>query len=121
MELCFEEERNFVVIRQTGRLDRGAILAAFDAAVTHERYRSGMGRLWDYREADLSGFGTDAIRDMAQHSLRYPPGINDVRVAFVTGRDLEYGLSRMFEMSSRAKTPIKVFRSMTEAEAWMQE
>ena len=40
--------------------------------------------------------------------------INDVKVAFVTGKDLEYGLSRMFEMSSKAMTPIRVFRTMLE-------
>jgi hypothetical protein len=58
---------------------------------------------------------------MAQYSLRFPPGINDVKVAFVTDKDLEYGLSRMFEMTSKASTPIRVFRVMDEAEKWMME
>jgi hypothetical protein len=58
---------------------------------------------------------------MAQYSLRFPPGINDVKVAFVNSTDLEYGLSRMFEMSSKAMTPIRVFRAMDQAEKWMVE
>jgi hypothetical protein len=58
---------------------------------------------------------------MAQYSLRFPPGINDVKVAFVASRDIEYGLSRLFEISSKAMTPIEVFRGMDEAERWMME
>jgi hypothetical protein len=37
----------------------------------------------------------------------------------VAVQDLEFGLSRMFEMSSTAKTPIQVFHTMDEAEKWM--
>jgi hypothetical protein len=77
-----------------------------------------MGRLWDFREADLSSLTTDTVKQMAQYSLKFPPGINDVKVAFVTIRPLEYGLSRMFEMASCAKTPISVFELIEEAENW---
>ena len=62
---------------------------------------------------------SETITEMAQYSLQFPPGVNDVKVAFVTSREIEYGLARMFEMSSRASTPIGVFRSITEAEEWM--
>jgi hypothetical protein len=43
-----------------------------------------------------------------------------VKVAFVAGRKLEYGLSRMFEFFSKdANTTIDVFYSIEEAEAWL--
>ena len=89
--------------------------------MSDRKYKKGMGRLWDFRDADLSLLNTEVVKEMAQYSLRFPPGINDVKVAFVTSRNLEYGLSRMFEMLSRAKTPIHVFRAMDEAEKWMME
>jgi hypothetical protein len=96
-------------------------LDAFDFVVADKKYKKGMGRLWDFREADLSSLTTDTVKQMAQYSLKFPPGINDVKVAFVTSRPLEYGLSRMFEMASRAKTPISVFKLIEEAEKWMTE
>jgi hypothetical protein len=120
MELGFDESKNIATIRLTGPLDRGTILDAFDAAVADERYRMGMGRLWDFRDADLSGLDSATIAEMAKHSMKFPPGINDVKVAFVASRKLEYGLSRMFAaFSSRAMTSIAVFVTMDEAEAWM--
>ena len=57
--------------------------------------------------------------EMSKYSLRFPPGVNDVKVALVTETDLEFGLSRMFELSSKAKTPIRVFRDLDEAERWI--
>ena len=97
------------------------IFSAFDLTASDKRYKKGMGRLWDFRDADLSSLDTETITEMAQYSLKFPPGINDVTVAFVTDRVLEYGLSRMFEISSKAMSPIGVFRSMDEVKKWMVE
>lgn len=80
-----------------------------------------MGRLWDFRDADLSLLSTESITEMGQYSLHFPSGINNVKVAIVAATDLEYGLSRMFEMSSLAKTPISVFRAIEQAEKWLRE
>lgn len=80
-----------------------------------------MGRLWDFREANLSTLGSNTVYEMAQYSLRFPPGINDVKVAFLVSSDFEYGLTRMFEMSSRCMTQIYVFRKMDEAVKYLME
>ncbi len=57
---------------------------------------------------------------LTQHSTTFPPGINDVKVAFVASRKLEFGLSRMFEaFSADASTKISVFYSLAEAEDWL--
>lgn len=121
MDLRIDEEKNIAYIKLSGLLSKKVILSAFDLAVSDKRYKKGMGRLWDFGDADLSSLDSETITEMAQYSLRFPPGINDVKVAFVTSRDIEYGLSRMFEMSSQATTPIRVFRAMDEAEKWMME
>jgi hypothetical protein len=121
MDLRIYEEKNIAYVKLSGPLSKKVILDAFDLIVSDKRYKKGMGRLWDFRDADLSSLDAETITEMAQYSLRFPPGVNDVKVAFVTARDLEYGLSRMFEMSSKAMTPIRVFRAMDEAEKWMME
>lgn len=121
MDLRIDEIKNIAYIRIEGLASSKGILDAFDIAVSNEKYKKGMGRLWDFRDADLSSLNAETIMDMAQYSKKFPPGINDVKVAFVTESELEYGLSRMFEMSSEAKTPIRVFRTIDEAEKWMMQ
>lgn len=121
MDLRIDNHKNIAYIKLSGLLRQHDILTAFDVAVSDKNYTPGMGRLWDFRDADLSALNAGVISAMAQYSLQFPPGINDVKVAFVTSRDLEYGLGRMFEMMSKANTPIRVFRQMNEAERWMIE
>jgi len=121
MKLRIDEKKNIAYIKLSGQLSQEVILRAFDLTVSDKKYKKGMGRLWDFRDADLSSLGSETIAAMAQYSLRFPPGLNDVKVSFVTSKDLEYGLSRMFEMLSNAKTPIRVFRAIDKAENWMME
>ena len=121
MNLRIDEKKNIAYIKLSGSLSREVILSAFDSTVSDRRYKKGMGRLWDFRDADLSALDSKVVIEMAQYSLNFPIGINDVKVAFVTIGNLEYGLSRMFEISSQSKTPIRVFRAMDEAEKWMME
>lgn len=120
MDLKFDKDKNICVIKLTGLLSRDTILHAFDAAVSHVNYQPGMGRLWDFRKADLSLITAETISSMAKYSMNFPAGINDVKVAFAVTRDLEYGLTRMFEsFSAQAKTKINVFKSLEEAEDWL--
>ena len=60
---------------------------------------------------------------MAQYSLSFPPGIGDVRVAFVATKASAYGLTRMFQAYSDiyAKTQVMVFDDLDEAEKWMMD
>jgi hypothetical protein len=94
-------------------------LGAFDAAVSDDEYKPGMGRIWDFRDADLSALDGSVVAEMTRYPSKFPPGISDVKVAFVASRDLEYGLSRMFEAYSEAPSTISVFYSLAEAEAWI--
>jgi hypothetical protein len=119
--LRFDAGKNLACIKMSGPLSGPAILSAFDAAVDSPEYRPGMARLWDFTEADPSSLDSETLRQMALHSLRFPPGVRDVRVAFVAPTDLGFGLARMFEAFSdgvAAITP-RVFHTRDEAEAWL--
>jgi len=122
MELRTDHAKNIAYIRLTGLLNREVILDAFDATVSDKRYRKGMNRLWDFRDADLSSMDSSTIAEMALYSTKFPAGINDVKVVFVVNREMEFGLSRMFEAYSMdGMTTVFVFYTMEDAEAWLLE
>jgi hypothetical protein len=122
MDLRTDHAKNIAYIRLTGLLNREVILDAFDATVSDKRYRKGMNRLWDFRDADLSSMDSSTIAEMAMYSTKFPAGINDVKVVFVVNREMEYGLSRMFEAYSMdGMTTVSVFYTMDDAEAWLLE
>ena len=122
MELRTDEERNIAYIKIAGSLNREIILEAFDAVVSDSRYKKGMSRLWDFRDADLSSLDSSTIAAMAQYPMKFPPGISNVKVAFVASRGLEFGLSRMFQaLSGDRSSAISVFYTMEDAETWLSE
>ena len=123
MELRIDETKNIAYIKIKGKVRSKDILDAFDLAVSSEKYKKGMGRLWDFTEIDLSSLESKVIPSMARYSLNFPAGIRDVKVAFVVGVSLEYGLIRMFQTYSdmHAKSQVKVFDTVEKAEEWMME
>lgn len=123
MDLRIDDTKNIAYIKIKGKVRSKDILDAFDTAVASKEYKKGMGRLWDFTEIDLTLLESDVIPTMAQHSLKYPPGIRDVKVAFVVNRSLEYGLTRMFQTYSEmyAESQVMIFNNFEEAEEWMMK
>ena len=123
MDLRIDETKNIAYIKITGKVRSKDILEAFDLAVSSEKYKKGMGRLWDFTETDLTSLESSAIPKMAQYSLQFPTGIKDVKVAFAVKKSMEYGLTRMFQAYSDmyAKSLVMVFDTVDKAEEWMIE
>lgn len=80
MKLRIDEENNIAYIKLSGLLSKKVILSAFDVTVSDKKYRKGMGRLWDFRDANLSSLDSETITMMAQYSLKFPPGINNFSI-----------------------------------------
>jgi hypothetical protein len=123
MDLRVNEAKNIAYIKVTGKVTSKEILHGFDLAVSSEKYKKGMGRLWDFSDIDLALLDSNVIPEMAQHSLKFPEGIRDVKVAFVVRKSLEYGLTRMFQTYSEmyAKSQVMIFDTINKAEMWIME
>ena len=121
-DLRFDDDRNIVYIHLVGPVSSTTLVDAFDAAISDSRYKPGMNRLWDLRDADLSGIPSNAAMGLGQHSLKFPQGVRDVKVAYVAAEAFEYGVARMIQAYSMATgLSAEVFTSIEEAEAWLSE
>ena len=82
---------------------------------------SGKPVVWDLRSAQLELKRTD-VELLARFILGNQPATPPPRVAFVTGRDVDFGLARMFEvLREHRSTGIMVFRDHGEAVQWARE
>ena len=115
----YNEEQNVLYLKLSGQLSKEAILSVLNWARSDEKYKKSTGRIWDFREADLSSVDAMTIIEMAQYPNEFPTETNDVKVALVASADLEYGLGRMFEMATESSAAIQVFRSIAKAEDWL--
>jgi hypothetical protein len=81
---------------------------------------AGRSAVWDFREAQLD-FSVSDTRELAQFILQHQPATPPSKIAFVTGRDFDFGMSRMFEaFREDPGSAFRVFRDYDEAISWAQ-
>jgi hypothetical protein len=123
MEIKIDQVKNIAYIKLSGVVDEEDFFDAFNKAVSAEKYKKGMARLWDLTEVNLSALDARFIPQLAGYSLKFPKGICDVKVAFVVTKTKELGLTRMFQIYSEesAKSQVRIFSGLDEAENWLME
>jgi hypothetical protein len=74
--------------------------------------------VWDLRSAELAVNATQ-VRELGRSILSAQPSPPPPKVAFVTGRDVDFGIVRMFEVFREdPATNVRVFRDYEAAIAW---
>ena len=117
-----DKEAGLRTHKVTGIVSKNDLLAKLDDIYSIPDFQTEMNVLWDLRNADLASFSSDDI-----HKIRDVVGYNwgtggTSRAALVVSRDIDFGLSRMYEMSLESITTSKlqVFRDIDEALTWLR-
>lgn len=93
---------------------------ALEGATALWRTRAWPGRsaVWDFRAAEFDVSESD-VREIARFVLENQPESAPSKVAFVTERDVDFGMARMFEVYREdSRTDFRVFRDYDEAIRW---
>lgn len=78
----------------------------------------GRASVWDFREAQFD-LSSREVRRTAEFVLQNQPAPPPSKVAFVTRRDVDFGMARMFEVFREdERTTFRVFRDFDEALRW---
>jgi hypothetical protein len=115
----FEPETDLVVATCSGILEMND--AKLGATVLWDNPEwSGKPVLWDLRSAQLDVRGSE-VGEIAKYILKHQPAIPPPKVAFVTARDVDFDLVRMFQaVREHPSTQVKVFRDYEEAISWVR-
>ena len=122
IETSIDSESGLRMHVATGTLTPDELENALRNAYDRSDYRPEANSLCDLREAHVEAFAGADVRRVVDTVLKHrgaPPG---TRTAIVVGRDLSYGLARMFAQQLEAKSPsdVMVFRDMDEAMVWLR-
>lgn len=114
-------DRKIAVIAPEGEMTVGEIKAVIKELFAHPDRSKDMYELWDFRGASLSGITAEGLESVAIFIKRHT-GLLAKRTAFVVGRDMEYGVLRMWE-SYAAAVPQerRIFRNPASALEWLTE
>ena len=78
----------------------------------------GRSAVWDFREAQFDVSSSDA-REIAQFILQQQPEVPPEKMAFVTHREVDFGMARMFAVyREESHTAVSIFRDYDEAIRW---
>ncbi len=120
LEIEVDATHGFVWIRVRGRLP---MRAAIEAQARAARGHPGRHRLWDFREADLSDWFRAELSSLVNSlgAQSAPAAGAGIRVGAIATRDVEFGISRMFESMASGALPMTfaVFRDEAAAVAWL--
>jgi hypothetical protein len=77
--------------------------------------------LWNLLKANLAAFSVDDVRQVT-HLVKNNWGTSEKsRAALVVARDLDYGLTRMYQqlLEGQSSGEVRVFRNLVEAVEWL--
>lgn len=119
MILSVDPERRLATVRLTGTLQADDLKEAFAAMVGHPDFEAGFNSLWDLRGASAARLDFEALRDVVRAVATRKDARGRGKVAIVVTQDVDYGVSRVYEMlASGLPTVVNVFRTLEEAAAW---
>ena len=114
----------------TMRMEAGIVIGTCSGALGIDDARAGASAVWDnpdwrgksvvwdFRSAQIA-IDTPHVRELARFILGSQPTPPPPRVAFVTARNVDFGMARMFEaLREQPPTEVHVFRDYDEAVAW---
>ncbi len=111
-----DRERGIIFSRGYGVLTDEDLERHTESALADPAFDPGLDQLYDFTDVVETRVSADCIRELARIAA-YGPG---ARRAFVTPEEHQFGLARMFELSSQDRSGrVMVFRSVAEARAWL--
>ncbi len=116
------DERVFVSTWR-GNISNEDLLECYRTLFDDKEYEPGYHEIADVTNGDLAAVTGNGLRALAgMISQKLGPNCPPFKTAIIAPRDLDYGMSRMYEVfSSESPENVRVFRSKEEAMSWIKE
>lgn len=108
--------RRIVLTTEWGELSDADLRGLYDRIREDPAFDPAFRQLCDLRNVTKITTSVETLRYLAQSRI-FSPG---AKRAFVVGREVDFGLARLFQAYSESEGQIvEVFRNLSEAEAWL--
>ena len=104
----------------TGKMTFDEIKSSYEAILSHPEFQEDMNSIWDMRDADASEFDSQDVIRLARYFETKLKNRVEFKVAVIVSRDLEHGLSRMYQVAAvDLPAKIGIFNNLEEAKKWV--
>jgi hypothetical protein len=118
-----DKKAEIMIHTVTGNITYEGIKSSYEAAVlTHPDFQDDMNSIWDISDADASQFDDHDVIKIARYFEAQTKDRAEYKVAVIVSRDLEYAVSRKYQVAA-ADLPAKIgiFNNLEAAKEWVTE
>ena len=118
--ICFDD---ILEVKTYGDADLQGFKDFIHDFLAHECWHPGGALLINHSELNGAPLTTDDIAEMANFTKPLQAQIGKAKIAILVARDLEFGLSRMWQVfaSEGRESVSELFRSFNQAIAWLKD
>ena len=117
-----DPERNLVLVEGSGVVTDDDLIEFRSSMVNDPLFQSDMKELSDFRSVERHEHNREGYNKFIEQEKSYASLLGDYHIAIVTGSDLHFGFSRLYQAHVVEVLPhVNVFRDMDEAKAWLFE
>jgi hypothetical protein len=115
-----DKKASVMIHTVTGEMTFDEIKSSYEAILSHPDYQEDMNSIWDMRNADASKFDRQDVIRLARYFETQLKNRAEFKVAVIVSRDLEYDLSRMYQVAAvDLPAKIGIFNNLEEAKKWV--
>jgi len=104
----------------TGRVTGDDLVTYYKRLRSHPDFRSNLNEIFDLTDVTDANVDAADVRRLSGVTEEFTRHGVTVKVAIIAPRDLEFGLSRMYEMlQDQSMNDVRVFRDRADAEGWI--
>jgi hypothetical protein len=115
------DKKDAVMIHKvTGEITFEEIKSSYKAVLSHPDFQENIRVIWDLRDADASEIDRQDVIRLARYFETQLKNRAEFKVAVIVSRDVEFGLSRMYQVAA-ADLPAKIgiFINLEDAKKWV--
>jgi hypothetical protein len=111
----------FFEVKTSGNAECEGFREFVDLLLSHEKWKPGTAFLLNHSELNAGPLTVDDVHYIAEVRVRPRAQFGQAKCAVLVSRDLEYGLTRMWEVFIDGKWDaiVEIFRSRDEAISWL--
>jgi len=115
-----DKKTSVMIHTVTGKMTFEEIKSSYEAVLTHPDFKDDLNSIWDLRDADASKFDSQEVIRLARFFETQTKNRTKYKAAVIVSRDLEYGLSRKYQVAA-ADLPAKIgiFVNLEDAKKWV--
>lgn len=120
VDTIVDKDASVMIHTVAGEITFNKIKSSYETILTHPDFQEDMYAIWDIRDADASKLESQDVIRLARYFETQLKNRAEFRVAIIVSRDLEYGLTRMYQVAA-ADLPAKIgiFINFEDAKAWV--